>query len=154
MTTITVIPAATGQSEVCAPILRALPQWFGIEAANQMYIRDIDANPTYVAQADGQPVGFLTYVRHFAQAAEIHVMGVLPGMHRQGVGRALVQQLEHDLREQGVQFLQVKTLSSKHPDPGYARTRAFYEGVGFLPFEEFPDLWGEHNPCLQMLKLL
>lgn len=35
----------------------------------------------------------------------------------------------------------------------YARTRAFYEGVGFLPLEERLDLWAG-NPCLFMVKAL
>ena len=28
------------------------------------------------------------------------------------------------------------------------RHAAFYQAVGFLPIEEFPDLWGAENPCL------
>jgi hypothetical protein len=35
-----------------------------------------------------------------------------------------------------------------------AATRAFYQAVGFLPIEEFPDLWGAENPCLLMLRPL
>jgi hypothetical protein len=26
--------------------------------------------------------------------------------------------------------------------------------MGFRPLEEFTDLWGEQNPCLQMIKSL
>lgn len=58
------------------------------------------------------------------------------------------------LRAQKVEFLQAKTLSAKHPDVGYGRTRQFYLAVGFRPLEEFPDLWGEANPCLQLIKYL
>jgi ribosomal protein S18 acetylase RimI-like enzyme len=87
-------------------------------------------------------------------AAEIHVMAVLPTHHRQGIGRALVTTAEAHLQQQGVRFLQVKTLSEKHPDAGYAKTRAFYQGMGFTPLEEFVDLWGEGYPCLQMLKVV
>jgi hypothetical protein len=56
------------------------------------------------------------------------------------------------LRGQGVEYLQVKTLSDAHPDAGYARTRAFYQAMGFRPLQELPELWGEENPCLQMVK--
>ncbi len=45
-----------------------------------------------------------------------------------------------------VEFLQVKTLSAKHPDAGYGRTRQFYLAMGFRPLQEFPTLWGEANP--------
>ena len=64
-----------------------------------------------------------------------------------------VKAVEQDARERGVQLLEVKTLGSSHPDPGYARTRQFYEQAGFLPLEE-TDLWGESNPCLFMVKPL
>ena len=46
----------------------------------------------------------------------------------------------------------VKTLSERHPDKNYAKTRDFYEKCGFRVFEEFPELWGEANPCLYMIK--
>ena len=81
-------------------------------------------------------------------------MGVLPDYHRQGVGRALIQQAEIYLREMGVEYLQVKTLAATHPDPFYARTRAFYEAFGFRPLEVLPVLWNPENPCLIMVKAL
>ena len=47
----------------------------------------------------------------------------------------------------GTEFLQVKTLSAKHPDEGYEKTRAFYLAYGFRPLEEFPDLWSPESPA-------
>lgn len=141
-----------GLSAVCAPILRALPEWFGIEAATQDYIETIETLPTLLAEMDGQPVGFLTIKQHSPYAAEIYVMGVRPDAHRCGVGRALQAHAETYLRQQGVEYLQVKTLSSAHPDAGYAKTRAYYLAMGFRPVEEFPTLWGEANPCLMLVK--
>lgn len=47
---------------------------------------------------------------------------------------------------------EVKTLAPSHPDRNYAKTRAFYQRVGFRPLEELPELWGEANPCLLMVK--
>jgi ribosomal protein S18 acetylase RimI-like enzyme len=143
-----------GQSSVCAPILRALPEWFGIEEATRQYIRDVETMPTFLATVDEGVVGFLTFRQHSQYAAEIHVMGVHPQAHRQGVGRALMQALEVHLQGQGIEYLQVKTLSPAHPDRNYATTRAFYHAMGFRPLEEFTDLWGEQNPCLQMIKSL
>ena len=137
---------------MCETILRALPEWFGIEEATAQYIRDVDALPTFVAFEDGRAVGFMSVKQHFPQSAELYVLGVLPEMHRQGVGQALLSAVEAYLCEQGVAYLQVKTLSASHPDKEYAKTRAFYEGVGFKPLEEFPTLWDEANPCLLMVK--
>jgi ribosomal protein S18 acetylase RimI-like enzyme len=143
-----------GQGPVCEAVLRALPEWFGIEEATVQYIHDVDELPTFVAFVDGRAVGFMSVMQHFPQAAELYVLGVLPEMHRQGIGQALLSAVEAYLREQGVEYLQVKTLSASHPDVGYAKTRAFYESVGFKPLEEFPTLWGEANPCLLMVKTL
>jgi len=36
----------------------------------------------------------------------------------------------------------------------YARTRAFYRALGFLPLEERTDIWGPENPCLISVKAL
>lgn len=142
-----------GMAADCAPILRAMPQWFGIPEATEQHLKDIEGLPTLIASLDGEAVGFLTLREHSQYAAEIHVMGVHPGLHRNGVGRALVCGAESYLRRRGFEYIQVKTLSERHPDPNYARTRAFYVAMGFRPLEEFPKLWGQ-NPCLQMIKSL
>ena len=142
------------RASVCEPILRSLPEWFGIEEATNQYIKDIEVLPTLLASIGDDVVGFLTLKQHNEYAAEIHVMGVRPEVHRNGVGRTLVNKAEKYLRQRGVEYLQVKTLSSTHPDENYARTRRFYVAMGFRPLEEFKELWGEENPCLQMVKSL
>lgn len=142
------------KAALCEPVLRALPAWFGIEEANAQYLRDIEELPTFLARVDGQVLGFLTLREHTAYVAEIHIVAVHPEAHRQGMGRALLAAAERYLAQRGIEYLQVKTLSSAHPDEGYGRTRAFYEAVGFRPLEEFPELWGPQNPCLQMIKRL
>ena len=43
-------------------------------------------------------------------------------------------------RGHGARFLTVKTLSSRDSDPAYAKTRAFYEAMGFVAIDEFPGL--------------
>jgi len=151
---ISIQPPKLGQTALCEAILRALPDWFGIEAANQMYIHNIDVNPTLIALVDERTVGFLTLMEHNPYSAEIHVMGVSPEWHRKGVGRALVEAAEAHLRSRNFEFLQVKTLSEKDPDEGYKKTRAFYMALGFRPLQEFDDLWGSENPCLQLVKSL
>ena len=73
--------------------------------------------------------------------------------HQQGVGRALVDAAEGDLRRRGSRLLEVKTLGPSHPDEGYRKTRAFYTALGFLPLEE-TNLWGPDQPSLIMVKVL
>jgi ribosomal protein S18 acetylase RimI-like enzyme len=139
-------------------LLGLLPTWFGITASNEQYIGDARELPTYLARAAreprAQPVGVLLVRRHFPAAAEIHLMAVQPDLHRNGVGRALVEALEADLVADGCAVLQVKTQGPSHPDPGYALTRQFYAAVGFTPLEERTDIWGPRNPCLIMVKPL
>jgi GNAT superfamily N-acetyltransferase len=146
-------PPTLGSAQLCEPILRALPQWFGIEEATQAYIDSTDILPTLIAYADDQPVGFLSIKQHNQYSAEIYVMAVLPQYHRHGCGRALLEAAERYLREQNIEYFQVKTLGTAHPDPGYAKTRQFYLEMGFRPLEELEDLWGA-NPCLLMVKRL
>lgn len=81
-------------------------------------------------------------------------MAVLPDLHRSGIGRQMLNAAEDWLRAAGVEYLQVKTLSASASDEGYAKTRAFYTGVGFRELEEFPELWDPSNPALQLIKRL
>lgn len=141
-----------GRAAIAEPVLRALPDWFGIEAATLHYIAYTDAHPTFVASADERPVGFLALLEHSPYAAEIYVMAVLPDFHRMGVGRALVEAAEAHLRARHFEYLQVKTLADTDPDAGYRATRAFYRALGFRDLEVFPTLWSASNPCLQLIK--
>ena len=140
-----------GQAYLCEPILRLLPEWFGIEEAIVHYIYEIDHLPTFLAWSQKQVAGFLSLKQHTEFAAEIYVMAVHPKFHRQGIGHQLVEVAEKELRKQGVEYLQVKTLGTSRSDQHYAKTRAFYQSVGFKPLEEFLELW-DGNPCLQMVK--
>jgi len=143
-----------GKSSICEPILRSLPQWFGIEQSNIQYLKDIDTLPTFLAFMDGKAVGFITIKQHNEYSAEIHIIGVYPDLHHQGVGRALLEKAEEFLKQQRIEYLQVKTLSSSSISEHYAQTRAFYFAVGFRPLEELKEFWNEENPCLLMVKYL
>jgi len=142
-----------GEVASCEAILRALPDWFGIEEALRDYVRDAARLETLVADDGGAIAGFLSLKEHNPRAAEIHVMGVRPERHGGGVGRALVEEAERRLRARRVEFLQVKTLGPSRPHAPYERTRGFYARMGFVPLEE-NRLWGETNPCLILVKHL
>jgi ribosomal protein S18 acetylase RimI-like enzyme len=142
----------TGAGPTCRRILATLPTWFGIPESVEDYVAAADRAPTVVASLEDGDVGLTTIVRHSDFAAEVYVMGVLPEHHRRGVGRAMLRHAEAVLAADGVEFLQVKTLSPRHPDEGYRKTRAFYEAYGFRPLEEFPTLWSPDQPALQLVK--
>jgi GNAT superfamily N-acetyltransferase len=137
------------RSRICEVVLRDLPDWFGIEEATTAYIRDVAGLPMFAVGDDA----FIALKVHNPRAAELYVMGVRHDRHRQGLGTSLLAAGEAYLRDRGVEYLQVKTLGPSYADPGYERTRRFYEAQGFVPLEELHDLW-EANPCLLMVKRL
>lgn len=143
-----------GMAAVCIPILRSLPDWFGIEEAIVHYSSEIDRLPTFLACSSERVIGFQSIKQHNPYSAEVYVMGVKLEAHRRGMGRALMDEAQAWLRAQGVEYLQVKTLGPSHSDPNYARTRAFYAAMGFRPLEEFSQIWNEQNPCLILVKRL
>ena len=146
--------ATTNCGKLCEKILRALPDWFGIEDSLVQYVKDADIMPTILAKDEDSIMGFLTIKRHFPESADIHCMGILPKYHRTGTGRILIQALENHLKDEGVKILQVKTVSADRNCDTYAKSRAFYKAVGFIPLEVFPTLWDEANPCLVLVKAL
>ena len=143
-----------GAGAICGQILATLPSWFGLDEANRRYSETAQRSPVILAEADREPIGLLVLVRHSPQAAEIDLVAVRPEWHRHGIGRRLIAHAERSLIDQGVEYLQVKTLSDRHPDPGYRSTRAFYQACGFVTLEEMPTLWGPFNPALQLVKAL
>jgi len=148
------VDAPRERSALCERVLRALPDWFGNEAALRGYVRDAAGRKLFVARLDGREAGFAAIKEQTDCAAELCVMGAMPWAHRKGVGRELVERCAQACREMGKEYLTVKTLADTHPDEGYAGTRNFYLAMGFRPIEIFPTLWGEADPCLLMIKRL
>lgn len=154
ISTITIQPPTTNCGDVCEPILRALPEWFGIEESLVQYVKDADTMPTMLVKDGDDVIGFLTIKMHFPESADVHCVGILPKYHRTGTGRLLMEAVENHLKNEGVKLLQVKTVSADRDCEAYAKTRAFYMNVGFVPLEIFPTLWDEANPCLILVKSL
>ena len=142
------------KAALCEGILRALPEWFGIEESLLDYVEKVKKLPLWAAFAGEKAIGFAAFLEHSPYAGAVCVMGVRPEYHRKGVGRLLVGQCEAFARGNGMEFLTVKTLDSSREDVGYAKTREFYYAMGFRPLEVFPTLWDEANPCLLLAKYL
>jgi len=137
------------------PILRSVPEWFGIEESTKAYIEASGRMPTFVAWVSENGVdrdaGFVAIARHFEHAAEVHCMAVHRDFHGHGIGTALLRHAEHRLAGSGVRYLQVKTQGPSRPNAGYARTLHFYESRGFTRLEEMNGLW-PGIPCLILVK--
>ena len=142
----------TGLGATCREILDTVPTWFAIPSANDTYVAFVETHDTWIAYSNQrEPIGLISGQQHFAETAEIEVMAVRPEWHRRGVGRALVDVFETHHRGRGTRMLEVKTLGPSHEDVGYAATRAFYTGIGFVPVEEL-WIWGPENPALILCK--
>lgn len=139
--------------EATERILRSLPEWFGLEDAIRSYARDAASLGSYVAEEGGEVCGVALVTMHFSTCAELHLIAVKPEWHNRGTGRALIEAVEQDLAHQGVRLFQVHTVGPSHEDPFYARTRGFYERMGFLPLQEFDRIdWD--GPTLVLVKPL
>lgn len=136
-------------------VLRALPEWFGNPEGLSEYCEKVKGLPLWAAVDEGgAPLGILAVTIHYSRTGDIVVMGVLPGLHRKGLGRGLYEAAESYFRQQGCACVMVKTLSDTADFPPYEATRRFYRGMGFAPLVTLTEMWDEENPCLIMLKAL
>ena len=144
------------QSDIteCDRILRALPQWFGIEDSNRTYIENLEKFPAAVAEIEGKVVGFVALEYHTPTSVEVHVMAVDPALHHSGIGGGLLSWADARCKEQRVRWLHVKTRGPSTPDAFYERTRRFYRSQGFEPLFESRTLWGEEDAALILVKPL
>ena len=152
------IADAEQKSSAVADTIKTLPEWFGIPASNERYIKEVVSKDAFAAYhatrrasalipasnedhiieatakddlAANQPVGLIALRYHFQTTAEIWWMGVKPEFHRRGIGALLFDAAGSRAREKGCRTLAVLTLSPRNPYESYARTRAFYERQGF-----------------------
>lgn len=136
-------------------VLESLPDWFGNAQAITGYCQEARGLPFWAAEDSmGQWLGMLAVDMHYGRTGEIIVMGVRPGSHRQGLGRALYARAEAYFRQEGCGYAMVKTLSEQVDFAPYESTRRFYQGMGFEPLVTLREMWDEENPCLIMLKAL
>jgi ribosomal protein S18 acetylase RimI-like enzyme len=152
--TLEVVPFSERFQTSCEQLIAALPDWFGIPESNAAYARDLARLPSWLALRGETLLGAITLASHFPGSFEVHFLAVQPDQHRRGIGRTLVEHLEAHARRDGGQWLHVKTLGPSHPDPFYARTRAFYQALGFTPLFESETLWNPSNPALILVKRL
>jgi len=142
------------KSDICNDILRALPSWFGNEAAIVSYTHEVREMPFSAAFVGDKAVGFVAIKEHNEFTAEVCVMGIRTEHHRHGIGRELIHRCESYCAATKREFLTVKTLDESRVDEDYEKTRQFYLGMGFKPLEVFPLYWDEDNPCLFLAKYL
>lgn len=141
------------KENISRTILTQLPEWFGLPDSTNEYIQNSKTMPFWACLDKDKPIGFIALKATSEFTAEIYVMGVLKEYHRTGIGRLLYDTFEQYAREQGYEFIQVKTVKKGYYKE-YDITNAFYEKLGFKEFECFPTLWDEWNPCQVYVKYI
>lgn len=147
------IEDAEQKQAVVKRVLEALPEWFGMPDSLAEYVEKAREMPCFVEKEAGEVIGFVSFLQTSECAGEVHVMGILPGWHRKGIGKRLIAACEDRCRKLSLPLLQVKTLDNRVGNAAYLRTYAFYRAMDFLPLEVLP-LWDERNPCLLMVKCI
>lgn len=104
------------------------PHWRGAQAAS-VRKNCLDAGAeSFVATDDDDIVGFLVLMQDRDESlGMIEMIAVHPDHQRRGHGRALMEFAIQQLREQGLELINVGTGG----DPGHAPARALYEALGF-----------------------
>lgn len=92
---------------------------------------------TFVAVADGRPVGFATVAlnAYHERMGAIDIIAVDPAYQRRGTGSQLTEYAAGYMRDQGMDIAIVETGG----DPGHAPARAAYTAAGFtlLPIARY-----------------
>jgi GNAT superfamily N-acetyltransferase len=133
--------------DAVAALLHGLPDWFGIEEATSGSIEAARTMPTVLCLEARVIVGALLWTKRFPAAAEVYLMAVDAARHRGGIGTALLECAEQELRADGVEFLQVKTLGPSYPHEEYERTRLFYEAPGSSRWKTPSGSGPRTTPC-------
>ena len=147
----TLDPAA--KSWACAQVIKRLPDWFGQQASNDRYIREIADKDVFSAFVEDELAGLLAVKYHFGLTAELWWLGIKPEFHRRGIGTSLVNVATVRAQERGCSYLAVMTLSEWSDDEFYRQTRLFYQAFGFQPLIEFNET-DPLNPMMWMIKPL
>lgn len=117
--------------------------------------KDLENKQLFGAFLGDRMVGFILYKELNPEVVELAWMGILKENQGKGIGTKMVLE-SLKLLDQNYKVCEVKTLAETHPDPGYAKTRAFYKRLDFIPLEvisRYPG-WSEDNPCQIFVKFL
>ncbi len=112
--------------------------WFLEDAWKGMIPVDIRIQKGYAALDEGV-VGFISYFSEYGRA-KIGWTGVDPEHHGKGIGRALLEAVEDDVKKAGSDVLYVETPTKEEGiGNDYEGTYLFYEAVGFTVEEVLED---------------
>jgi ribosomal protein S18 acetylase RimI-like enzyme len=140
--------ARTGDVEACVAVLVALPDYFTPSTHDEVR-REFPGGAAWVAEDDGEIVGFVLVEQRYPTTAEIVFAAVRRERHRRGIGSRLVETCLAALDARDVQYVEVKTLDARAGYEPYVATRAFWERHGFVQIDCIDPLpgWDAGNPA-------
>lgn len=103
--------------------------------------------------ADGQGLASVLFYRPEEaadRAFDLTMIAVRPDLQGAGRGAALMRHAEEDLRRRGQRLIVVRTSGT----PQYDKTRAFYQGVGYVERSHVPDYWTDGDDLVLFTKRL
>ena len=103
-------------------------------------------------EQDGRAIGFCyTVPEELADGTwNMLAIAVLPEKQGIGAGKAIVRQLENDLRSSGQRVLIADTSGTKD----FANTRAFYRAIGYTEEARIRDFWAQGDDKVVFWKAL
>ncbi len=118
----TVVPMAECHLAALAEIEKAC---FHAPWSETMLREELDKGIFLVAERDGQAIGYVG-CQTVLDEGYITNVAVSPDCRRQGIGRALIEELAQRARAQGLSFVTLEARASNAP------AIALYEGAGFV----------------------
>jgi ribosomal protein S18 acetylase RimI-like enzyme len=133
-------PFTSEDLEAVADLTKSLTEWFTPDCPEE--VREFSKRlPGLVAIDEaGEIAGYVLW-HEGREEWEVHYLAVARELHRQGVGRKLIEHLLTLSREKGARWLRVGTVAPTEDYEPYARTRAFYESLGFTLQSMEPSGW-------------
>ena len=141
------------KQSITKTILEELIDWFEDETGRNNYINNCIDKPMFVNVDNKKITGFLILNETSKHTIELWVMGVTLDNQKQGVGSKLLTHSTQWAKENGYEFIQVKTVKfGVYPE--YDITNKFYIKNGFKELECIEEIWGKENPCMIYIKAL
>ena len=130
-------------------VVAGLPDWFDDTARTISVPIDIRHQCGFVAERQGKVVGFITL---YVAEGKLNIgwLGVQSDLHRQGIGRLLLDKAEEVARQLGVRVLALYTLGEGVDYEPYERTRRFYFANGFQVYQRSQT---DNPSCPEEIKL-
>lgn len=128
-------PLVESDHSAVEEIAAGLPEWFDERARTIAIPIDIRHHLGFVAERQGKVVGFI--MLYVAEGRlNIGWLGVRRELHRQGIGRLLLDKAEEVARNLGFRELATYTLGDGVDYEPYERTRRFYFANEFRVYQK------------------